>query len=107
LAANQKIAFLVAEEDILHEIENQPRTSTRRLANHLGVFQFVVWLQVQNIAQEIRQNKGILNRVRLKLALQTMASILINFFGVSFYTFTHNYSLFTLFLSLCCSLNKL
>jgi hypothetical protein len=28
--------ILVAEE-ILHEIENQPRTSTRRLANHLGV----------------------------------------------------------------------
>jgi hypothetical protein len=29
--------ILVAEEEILQEIENQPRTSTRRLANHLGV----------------------------------------------------------------------
>jgi hypothetical protein len=30
--------ILVAEEEILHEIENQPRTSTyASLANHLGV----------------------------------------------------------------------
>jgi hypothetical protein len=35
--------ILAAEEEILHEIENQPRTSTRRLANQLGVSQFVVW----------------------------------------------------------------
>jgi AcrR family transcriptional regulator len=31
--------ILVAEEEILHEIENQPGISTRRLANHLGVSQ--------------------------------------------------------------------
>jgi hypothetical protein len=42
LATNKKIAFLVAEEEILHEIENQPRTNTRRLANDLGVPQFVI-----------------------------------------------------------------
>jgi hypothetical protein len=28
------------EEEILHEIESQPRISTRRLANHLGVSHF-------------------------------------------------------------------
>jgi hypothetical protein len=33
----------------------------------------------------------------LELALQTMAGILSNFFDVSFYAFTHNYSLFLLF----------
>jgi hypothetical protein len=32
----------------------------------------------------------------LKLTLQTMAGILSNLFEVSFYAFTHNYSLFTL-----------
>jgi hypothetical protein len=30
--------ILVVEEEILHEIENHPRTSTRGFANHLGVF---------------------------------------------------------------------
>jgi hypothetical protein len=29
--------ILVADEEILHEIENQPRTNARRLANHLRV----------------------------------------------------------------------
>jgi hypothetical protein len=29
--------ILLPEKDILHEIENQPRTSTQRLANHLSV----------------------------------------------------------------------
>jgi hypothetical protein len=33
--------ILVPEEEILHENEKQPRTSTWRLANHLGVSQFV------------------------------------------------------------------
>jgi hypothetical protein len=32
--------ILVPEKEILREIENQPRASTRRLANHLGVSQF-------------------------------------------------------------------
>jgi hypothetical protein len=54
--------ILVAGEEILHEIENQPRTSTRHLPNQLGV---QLQLRVQNAAQEIRQNRGILNRVRL------------------------------------------
>jgi hypothetical protein len=31
--------ILVPEKEILREIENQPRASTRRLANHLGVSQ--------------------------------------------------------------------
>jgi hypothetical protein len=39
---------------------------------------------------------GFLGHVMLKLALQTMSSILTYFFDVSFYIFTHNYSLFTL-----------
>jgi hypothetical protein len=54
--------ILVAGEEILHKIENQPRTSTRHLPNQLGV---QLQLRVQNAAQEIRQNRGILNRVRL------------------------------------------
>jgi hypothetical protein len=54
--------ILVAGEEILHKIENQPRTSTRHLPNQLGVR---LQLRVQNAAQEIRQNRGILNRVRL------------------------------------------
>jgi hypothetical protein len=33
--------ILVAEEKIIHENENQPRTSTQCLANHVGVSQFV------------------------------------------------------------------
>jgi hypothetical protein len=40
----------------------------------------IVWLRVQNAAQEIRHNRGILS----------------NFFDLAFYTFTHDYSLFTL-----------
>jgi hypothetical protein len=66
--------ILVAEE-ILHEIENQPRTSTRRLANHLGVSQFVVCLRVQNAAQEIHENRGILNRGRLSWTRRAEACI--------------------------------
>jgi hypothetical protein len=51
------------------------------------------------------QNRGILIRVRLswtcrvEVALQTMAGILHNFVDVSFYAFTHTYSLFTLLFS--------
>jgi hypothetical protein len=47
--------ILVAEEEILRGIENQPRT--RRLTNHLRVSQFA--------SSKHRQNRGILNRVRL------------------------------------------
>jgi DNA-binding Lrp family transcriptional regulator len=43
LGRQEEDRILAAEEEILHEIENQPRTSTRRLANQLGVSQFVVW----------------------------------------------------------------
>jgi hypothetical protein len=93
----------------LGKIENQPQISTRRLGNHLGVSQFVVWLRVQNAALEICENRGILNLVRLSwtrrteacnLALQTIAAISSNFFDVSFYALTHHYSLFTLLLKL-------
>jgi hypothetical protein len=59
LGRQREDRILVAEEEILHEIENQPRTSTRRLANHLGVSQFVVWLRVQNAAHEIRETRRI------------------------------------------------
>jgi DNA-binding Lrp family transcriptional regulator len=69
------LADKIAEEEILHEIENQPRTSTRRFANHLGVSQFVVWLRIQNAAHEIRQNGGILNRVRLSWTRRAEACI--------------------------------
>jgi hypothetical protein len=95
LGRQGKDRILVVEEEILHEIENQPRTSTRGLANHLGVSQFVIWLLVLNAAQQIRQNRDILNRVRarrgvLKLALHFKQ--LLYFFDVSSYAFTHNYS---------------
>jgi hypothetical protein len=39
---------------------------------------------------------GELSAIVLNLALQTMAGISSNFFDVSFYAFTHNYSNFTL-----------
>jgi hypothetical protein len=42
LIANEKNA----EEEILHEIENQPRTSTQRLAN--------LSLRIQNAAQVLK-----------------------------------------------------
>jgi hypothetical protein len=58
LGRQREDRILVAEEEILHETENEPRTSTRLLANHLGVSKFVVWLRVQNTAQEIRQNRN-------------------------------------------------
>jgi hypothetical protein len=35
---------------------------------------FVVWLRVQNAAQEIRRNRGILNRVRLSWAAACTAN---------------------------------
>jgi hypothetical protein len=43
--------ILVAEEEILNEIENQPR-STRRRANHLAVVQFVVWPLRKSVKKE-------------------------------------------------------
>jgi hypothetical protein len=42
LGRQREDRILVAEEEILHDIENQPQTSTRRLANHLEVSHFVV-----------------------------------------------------------------
>jgi hypothetical protein len=53
LGRQREDRILVAEEEILHRIENRPRTSTRRL-----------------VAQEIRQNRGILNRVRVSTFLE-------------------------------------
>jgi hypothetical protein len=58
LGRQRKDRSLVAEEEILHEIDNQPRTITRRIADYLGVSQFVVWLRVQNAAPEIREYRG-------------------------------------------------
>jgi hypothetical protein len=40
LGGQREDRILVAEEEILHEIETQPRKSTRCLANHLGYFAF-------------------------------------------------------------------
>jgi hypothetical protein len=40
----QRERILVAEEEILHEIENHPQTSISRLVRHLGVSYFIVWL---------------------------------------------------------------
>jgi hypothetical protein len=43
--------ILVTEEEILHEIENQP--SIQRLANQLGIFQFVVWRTLKKQTSKI------------------------------------------------------
>jgi hypothetical protein len=100
LGRHRKNRILVSEEEILHEIENQPRTS-----KVLGILK-ITWeflsLRVQNTVQKIRQNRGILNRVRLSWTRRA-------FLDISFYTFIYNYSPLTstLFLSLCCFLNKL
>jgi hypothetical protein len=42
LGPQREDCILIAEEEIVDEIKNQPRTSTQGLANHLGVSQFVV-----------------------------------------------------------------
>jgi hypothetical protein len=92
LGRQREDRILVADGEILHEIENQPRTSTRRFANHLGVSQFVVWLRVQNAAQEIRQNRGIQRQSSLMfrfMLLLTMTVFLLCCLG------------------LCCFLNKM
>jgi hypothetical protein len=94
LGRQREDRILVAEEDILHEIENQPRTSTRRLANHQGVSQFVLCslVRVQNAAQEVRQNRGI----------QRLSSLMFRFMLLLTMT------VFLLCcLSLCCFLNKM
>jgi hypothetical protein len=52
LGRQREDCILVAEEEILNEIENQPR-STRRLANHLAVFQFVVWPLRKFVKKEV------------------------------------------------------
>jgi hypothetical protein len=44
---------------------------------------------LQNAAQGIRENRGILNRVRLSWKRHTEPCILSNFFDVTFYAFTH------------------
>jgi hypothetical protein len=63
-------------------------------------FQFVIWLRVQNAAQKIRQNTSILNRVswtrRDGACIANDGKHSSNFFDVSFYSFTHNFSIFTL-----------
>jgi hypothetical protein len=83
---------------------NKPDVGPQRedrilLSNHLGVSQFIVWLQVQNAAQEIRENRGILNRVRLSWARRRRSEAYIVNDDVWSYVFTHNYTIFTLLFS--------
>jgi hypothetical protein len=59
LGRQRKDRILVAEEEISSRNDaNQPQTITRRIADYLGVSQFVVWLRVQNAAPEIREYRG-------------------------------------------------
>jgi hypothetical protein len=51
LGRQREDRILVAEEEILHEIENQPQTSSRRLANHVRVSQFIVWMKIQLLSR--------------------------------------------------------
>jgi hypothetical protein len=118
--------ILVAEEDIPYEIQEQlfsinvwvgiienhlvgPYVLLRHLNGELLekiplAIRREIWhlhggvppYYVQNAAQEIRQNRDILNRLRLSWTRRALQRILNNFFSVSFYTFTHNYSIFTL-----------
>jgi hypothetical protein len=74
------------------------RNSTRNVVDSAPSY------YVQNATQEIPENRYILNwvpvswtrRAESMYVLQTMTAILSNFFDVSFYAFSHNYSLFTL-----------
>jgi hypothetical protein len=90
LGRQREDRILVAEEEILHETENQPRKSTRGLANNLGVSQFVVWLRAQNASQEICQNRGFLNRVRFAIlfSFPLFHAIFLSF-HISFFSSSH------------------
>jgi hypothetical protein len=59
LGRQREDRILIPEEEILHEIENQPS------------------LRVQNSDEEIRQNRGILNRVHLSWTRRAEACICI------------------------------
>jgi hypothetical protein len=105
--SRQREDRILVPQEIFHEIKNQLRASTRRrLANPLGVSQFVVWLRVQNATQEIRQNRGIVKLFWFSWARRAEACIvndgkhfeqLLSCFILCF--FTRNYSLFTLLFS--------
>jgi hypothetical protein len=60
LAANEKIAFQLKKKKFFTKFKTT---------------QFVVWLRVQNAAQEIRENRGILNRVRLSWTRRAEACV--------------------------------
>jgi hypothetical protein len=62
LGRQREDRILFAEEETLQEIENQP--STRHLANHLGVSQFVFGCEFKTDLTKSAKT-GILNRVRL------------------------------------------
>jgi hypothetical protein len=105
LAANEKIAFQLQKQFF-----TKLKTSHEQI---LGVLQ-ITWkflgLRGQNSAQKIRQNRDILNRVRLSWARRAQSCIVNDgkhFFDVEFFAFTHNYSLFLCCLRLCCFLSKL
>jgi hypothetical protein len=105
--SRQREDRILVPEEILHEIKNQLRASTRRrLANPLGVSQFVVWLRVQNATREIRQNRGIVNLFWFSWARRAEACIVNDgrhfeqLLSCLIYAFTRNmYSLFTLLFS--------
>jgi hypothetical protein len=60
LAANEKIAFQLKKKKFFTKFKTT---------------QFVVWLRVQNAAQEIRENRGILNRVGLSWTRRAEACV--------------------------------
>jgi hypothetical protein len=94
--------ILVAKDDIPHEILPGIiliNVWVGIVENHVvGPYVLPPPHYVQNAAQEIRENRiGILNRVRLLgHVIRTEVCITNNFFDLSFYAFTHNYSIFTL-----------
>jgi hypothetical protein len=81
LGRQRENCILVAEEEILQEVENQPRTST-----YSASWKSPGRISVCNLAASSKPRSGNSSKQRLKLALQTMTGILSNFFDVSFYT---------------------
>jgi hypothetical protein len=71
LGCQREDRILVVEEEFLHEIE----TSHKQVFGDLQITRKFLSLQVSDTAQEIRQNKGILNRVRLSRARDAEACI--------------------------------
>jgi hypothetical protein len=91
LGRQREDSILVAEKEILHEIDNQPRTSTQRLPNHLGVSQFASSKHRSGNSSKQRHSES--SSTFLDTSYLHCKRWQDNFFDVSFYTFTHNYSL--------------